>query len=50
MLRETKLSVTEIAFALGYFDHANFTRAFNRWVGCTPSEYRAGFFKQEVLA
>jgi AraC-like DNA-binding protein len=40
LLRETDLSITEVAFALGYSDHANFTRAFNRWAGCSPVDFR----------
>ena len=40
LLRETHLSVTEIALDLGYSDPANFTRAFVRSAGCTPSTYR----------
>jgi AraC-like DNA-binding protein len=40
LLYETGQSVTEISLALGYSDHANFTRAFNRWEGCSPSVYR----------
>jgi AraC-like DNA-binding protein len=40
LLCDTGQSVTEIALALGYTDHANFTRAFNRWEGCSPSVYR----------
>jgi AraC-like DNA-binding protein len=40
LLYETNQTVTEIAFTLGYTDHANFTRAFKRWQGCSPSVYR----------
>lgn len=46
LLRETSQTVTEIALDLGYSDHANFTRAFNRWVGCSPHDFR----KFDVLA
>lgn len=40
LLLESSLSVTEIGLTLGYSEHANFTRAFNRWLGCSPSSYR----------
>lgn len=40
LLIESKLNITEIAFGLGYSDHANFTRAFTRWTNCSPSEFR----------
>ncbi|MDQ0316120.1 helix-turn-helix domain-containing protein [Amorphus orientalis] len=40
LLRETDLSVLEIALTLGYQDHASFTRAFRHWVGCAPTAYR----------
>ena len=40
LLVETRLPLTEIAFSLGYGDHANFTRAFRRWEGCSPSAFR----------
>lgn len=40
LLRETPLSVTEIGLSLGYSDHANFTRAFTRWVGHPPNIFR----------
>lgn len=47
LLLETHLSVVEIALSLGYEDHANFTRAFRRWMGCAPTVFRlargAGF-------
>lgn len=35
------LSVTQIAYELGYRDAANFTRAFRRETGQTPSDWRA---------
>ena len=40
MLRDSDLSVTEIALRLHYNDTAHFTRAFRRWTGMTPSKYR----------
>jgi AraC-like DNA-binding protein len=39
-LRETKMTVEDIAFALGFSDPANFRHAFRRWTGKTPQEYR----------
>ena len=38
LLRE-RLTVTEVAHRLGYGDSANFTRAFKRAEGVTPTEY-----------
>ena len=35
-----ELSITELAFALGYTDLANFSRAFRRAVGCSPRAFR----------
>jgi len=39
-LTDSSLSIQEIAYLLGYMDTANFRRAFKRWQGCPPSEYR----------
>lgn len=40
LLLETSMSVLAVGLSLGYETHASFTRAFLRWVGCTPSEFR----------
>lgn len=40
-LKSSQLSIQEIAFSLGYTDIANFRRAFKRWEGVAPSEYRS---------
>ncbi len=39
-LKNNRLSVEEIAWALGYSDVANFRRAFHQWEGVAPSTYR----------
>ncbi|HMJ14573.1 MAG TPA: AraC family transcriptional regulator [Polyangiaceae bacterium] len=39
-LLESKMSLTEIAFTLGFAEHNVFTRAFQRWYGMSPSVYR----------
>lgn len=36
---EGRLSVTEIAFLLGFADTSTFSRAFKRWTGKSPREY-----------
>ena len=41
LLRDRSAGIGEIARALGYSDPAHFTRAFHRWTGCTPRDYRA---------
>ena len=33
-------SISEAAYALGYNDVANFSKAFKRWSGLTPKGYR----------
>jgi AraC-like DNA-binding protein len=40
LLADRGVKITEIAFALGYSDVANFTHAFHRWTGLAPREFR----------
>ncbi len=39
-LRDTKLSVEAVAALLNYHDSSSFRRAFKRWTGATPNEFR----------
>lgn len=39
-LVNSNITVEEISLLLGYIDVANFRRAFKRWTGKTPSDYR----------
>lgn len=40
LLRNTNLSVTEVADRVGFDDPSNFARAFSRWHGHPPSRFR----------
>lgn len=40
LLRDSALSIDEIASRVGYTDRANFSRAFRKWTGLPPSQYR----------
>jgi AraC-like DNA-binding protein len=39
-LADPSLSIAEVSFALGYSEPSAFTRAFKRWSGRAPAEYR----------
>ena len=41
LLRSAAIPVAEIASRLGYSDTATFTRAFRRWAGASPRQWRA---------
>ncbi|MGH1343688.1 MAG: helix-turn-helix domain-containing protein [Nannocystales bacterium] len=40
LLKSTNLSVAEVGHSLGFENASNFTRAFVRWSGATPTAYR----------
>ncbi len=41
-VKQSSLSITEITYLLGFSDTSNFTRAFKRWEGVSPSDFRSG--------
>jgi AraC-like DNA-binding protein len=40
MLLDRSVKIIDVGFELGYSDPANFTRAFRRWTGVSPREFR----------
>jgi AraC-like DNA-binding protein len=40
LLRDPAVKIIDVGFELGYSDPANFTRAFRRWTGVSPREFR----------
>lgn len=47
-LRQSDMSVGEIAFCIGYADASNFTRAFRAFAGVSPREYRESSMPAEA--
>lgn len=45
-LQEGRLSLTEIAFLVGFTDQSNFSRAFRRWTGVSPGEWKSSRQKE----
>ena len=46
-LGDPELTLTEIAFLLGFSDASSFSRAFRRWFETTPSAARAGLTPED---
>jgi AraC-like DNA-binding protein len=40
-IRSNDLSLSQVAYLLGFSDQSNFSRAFKRWTGMSPREYRS---------
>lgn len=41
-------TISEIAYLLGFSDTSNFSRAFKRWMGCSPSQYRERILNKTI--
>ena len=46
MLSDARAKVSTVAFEVGYQSEAAFSRAFKKWVGISPAEWRAGGSKR----
>ena len=42
-IKNSALSLSDITYLLGFSEPSNFSRAFKRWMGTSPSEYRSSF-------
>jgi AraC-like DNA-binding protein len=49
MLKDHSAGIATVARALGYSDPAHFTRAFQRWTGFTPRDFRARWAVMEKM-
>ncbi|MCF8146858.1 MAG: helix-turn-helix transcriptional regulator [Deltaproteobacteria bacterium] len=49
-LEETKFSINEISYLLGFSETSAFHRAFKRWFGVNPSQYRRSAVLSQTAA
>ncbi len=46
-IEQKNMQISEITFVLGFSDTSSFSRAFRRWTGKSPSDYRAETFPDD---
>ncbi|WP_232313417.1 helix-turn-helix transcriptional regulator [Enterovibrio coralii] len=49
-IKQPHLSISEIGYLVGFSNVANFNRAFRRWVGCAPGEYRQKYLAENTIS
>ena len=49
-MQESALSITDMTFMLGFTDTSNFSRAFKRWTGQSPTDFRAALQAPATIA
>lgn len=50
LLKDTSLSLLEVSLQLGFSESSTFYRAFKRWQGMTPGEYRQSLINDSFLS
>ncbi|WP_407333142.1 AraC family transcriptional regulator ligand-binding domain-containing protein [Enterovibrio sp. 27052020O] len=48
-IKQPHMSISEIGYLVGFSNVANFNRAFRRWEGCAPGEYRHSYLSSNVV-
>ncbi len=48
LLRQRRLTLLEVAYLLGFADPSNFFRAFKRWFGLPPGQYREQYLDRKT--
>lgn len=49
-LRDPDLALSEVSYLLGFLEQSSFSRAFRRWKGISPAQYRSSFVKTRTVA
>ncbi|MDD1782788.1 AraC family transcriptional regulator [Enterovibrio sp. ZSDZ35] len=49
-IKQPHLSISEISYLVGFSNVANFNRAFKRWLGTAPGEYRQSYLSENTIS